>query len=134
MNKNFHVGQSNELVKDGCVYDLHNCFDFESITILGDRRLLISFKPNLVYGVEQSRIVIEVHDLDYLEASPQFGTEVVYDLDEIGYKSPQDRDDLWLLNEAQSSEDAHLFFRFIEGHFIRFHGSVVTLCEASFTP
>jgi hypothetical protein len=123
MLKNFRLGQSNELIMAGHVYDLHNCFDFEKISFLRDCELDIIFKPNSIYGQGNPEITIRITDVDYFECSPRFFMDQIYDLEEIGYKARDDRDDSWLLSEDQAPEAADLFLRFSGGHFIRVHGT-----------
>jgi len=127
--KNFHVGQSIELIKDGRAFDLHNCFDFKGACFVPDRGLRITFEPNLEFGVGFSTIHIEATGIDYFAVSPGFFSAQIDYLDEIGFKSPQDQNDNWLLMEGQTAQADHFFFRFSENHFIRFHALHVVLIE-----
>jgi len=128
MEKNFKIGQSNELIKDNQIYDLHNCFDLEGI-ILGGAEAEMFFRPNALHGHKYSRIKLHIHCIDYFELSQNFRVSMVVDIDEIGYKKRDDRDDSWLLTESQSQGEADLFFRFVGGHFVRLHGQRITLSE-----
>jgi hypothetical protein len=128
MEKNFLLGQSNELIKDGKIYDIHTCFDLEKFVLRGSDAEIV-FRPNSVYGLGHPTIKLDIQNLDYLEVSPNFRAESVTDIDEVGYKQRDDRDDNWLLTESQSKGVGDLFFRFHGGHFIRFHGSRVDLNE-----
>lgn len=134
MNKNFTVGQTNELIKEARVYDLHNCFDFAGLAISGAGGISLTFKPNASHGEGYSGIAVQAESLDYFEISPQFGSMTVSDVEEIGYKSRGDDDDNWLLNESQSTPADDLFFRFNDGHYIRFHCERVQLIDAPLTP
>lgn len=69
--------------------------------------------------------------VDYLEFSPNFGSRIVCGLEDMGYKSPGDRDDEWLLDEQQSTPDDHLFFRLEGGDFIRVHCQHADIVEAT---
>lgn len=130
MNKDFTVGQANELIKGGRVYDLHNCFDFVGLTISGAGGVSLMFKPNATHGGGYTGITVQAESLNHLEISPQFGAFSVNDVEEIGYKSRGDNDDNWLLSESQATSSDDLFFRFNNGHFVRFHGERVLLIEA----
>jgi hypothetical protein len=61
--------------------------------------------------------------------SPDFGPTTVKDLEEIGYKSPSDEDDNWLLSQKQATLADDLFFRFNGGHYVRFHSRRASLIE-----
>jgi hypothetical protein len=124
MKKDFVIGQSNELVKDGQIFDLHNHFDFACLCINTKKReLYLLFEPNPEYTESRSVVCIVFREVDYLELSPGFGSRRLSDLDEMGYKSPRDRDDEWLLGEEQASPEDHMFFRFIGDDYIRVHSS-----------
>jgi hypothetical protein len=131
MKKNFKIGQSNELIKSDVVYDLHNEFDFLGITLkTSDRTLRLVFKPNSQLENSNSPIVLNFQNVDYLEFSTNFGSQINSGLDEIGYKNPNDRDDNWLKSEQQANCDDHLFFRFDKGEFIRVFCQKVELIES----
>lgn len=134
MNKNFKVGQSNELIKEGRIYDLHNCFDFDGLLITGKGVIILMFRPNDSYGVGYSAITIRAQSVDHFEVSPHIGAFIVSDIEEIGYKSRDDNDDNWLLNENQATTADDLYFRFNDGNFVRFHSESVLLFEAPATP
>jgi len=121
MEKDFQVGQSNELVKAGQVYDLHNQYDFAGLSVDAGRNIRLSFEPNSEHGQNLPSIVVEFQDVDYLELSDNFGASVVRELDEMGYKEGDEKDDSWLLSEDQATGESHLFFRFGNGHYIRVH-------------
>ena len=131
MDKNFKVGQSNELVQGDKIFDLHNCYDFSGFFLRNDYTAFLAFGPNAEYGIGLPPVLLEFCRLDYLMLSSDFFTLDRIDLDEIGYKSPNDIDDQWLLGEDQADSECHIFFRFLGGHFVRMHGSRAELREAS---
>lgn len=130
MNKGFRIGQSNEIIKAGKIYDLHNLYDFIGIFFTSKAcRLEISFKPIPEFGDGKVPISLIFEGIDYLEFSPQFWTKNISGLDEMGYKNPEDHDDEWLLSEKQASFNDHLFFRMDSGDFIRIHCQNADLVE-----
>lgn len=129
MNKNFIVGQSNELMIDSKIYDLHNCYDYEGLLLTNFRTLELIFSPNKDHGKDNNPIRIHFEAVDYLEFSDNFGTSILYEVMEVGYKSPGDFDDNWLLTEKQSSGPDHIFFRFSENEFIRIYSKSAELRE-----
>ena len=122
MNKDFEVGQSNELIRQDEIYDLHNLYDFDQISIGGNLRVQISFTPNVQHGKGHRPIVLDFEAVDYLELSEQFGVRPISLLEEIGYKNPEDHDHEWLMSERQAMGTDHLFFRLGGDEFIRIHG------------
>jgi hypothetical protein len=131
MEKDFEVGQSNELIRQGTVHDLHNLYDFAWITIDDDSRVRISFVPNAQHGKGQRPIVLEFDGIDYLELSANFGVRQISLLEEMGYKSPEDHDHEWLMSERQATMRDHLFFRLGSEDFIRIHSQRARLREGN---
>jgi len=129
MEKDFEVGQSNEIVSRGVTYDLHNLYDFGQIVVSGGCRVQLSFVPNAQHGNEQRPVVIEFDGVDYLEFSTHFGSRPVSLVEEIGYKSPGDDDDAWLMSERQATATDHLFFRLGDGDFVRIHSRQAKLLD-----
>lgn len=131
MQKGFEIGQSNEVIKGGKIYDLHNQYDLIGVLMLGKaRRLRLFFEPNAEHGKGNCPIFLDFEQLDFIEFSPNFGTRIISGLDEIGYKNPEDRDDEWLMDERQATPDDHLYFRLDGVDFIRIHCRFADLHEA----
>jgi hypothetical protein len=101
--------------RDASHFDLHNLFDFEGLFLGSDRTATLRFVPNVSFGNDQPSVHLEFRHLSVLVLSPGFGTSEVVDLEEMGYMSPDQSDDSWLLSEHQADESAHLFFRFSSG-------------------
>jgi hypothetical protein len=131
MNRDFRVGQSNELIKGERIYDLHNCFDFDGLELSKPDELRLFFKPNPIHGRGHTKVLVYAQGVDRLSLSSGFGPKTVKDLEEIGYKSPGDDDDNWLLSQKQADPYDDLFFRFNDGHFVRFHSKSALLIETS---
>jgi len=132
MNRDFSVGQANELIKGEKIYDLHNCFDFSGLNI-APGLLGLSFRPNEIHGEGSSCILVFAEGVNRFAVSPDFGRSTVKHLEEIGYKSPGDEDDHWLLRQNQAALSDDLFFRFNDGHYVRFHSERASLVEAFIT-
>lgn len=129
MRLDFKVGQSNELIKGERIYDLHNCFDFDGIEVSEAGELRMTFKPIDIYGGGYSNVLVFAQGVDRLAMSSDFGPTTVKDLEEIGYKSPGDEDDNWLLSQKQATPSDDLFFRFNDGQYVRFHSKSASLIE-----
>jgi len=128
MRKNFHVGQSNELVAGDRVIDLHNEFDFSELSLTPYREVRLFFVPHPVHGKGQAPVVLEFVDVDFFELSAGFGTRIIQDLEEVGYIKKDQVDDSWLLGEDQATADDHLLFRLGADH-IRVHSRQAHLRE-----
>ncbi|NOY75199.1 MAG: hypothetical protein GXP32_05335 [Kiritimatiellaeota bacterium] len=129
MQKNFKVEQSNEIILNNSVYDLHNVYDFSGIQIENQKKILIHFTPHANAEKAILPISLQFVDVDYLNLGFSFMNTAILDLDEIGYKNPDDPDDEWLLDEYQSTNIDHLFFRFCDNNFIRIHSRYATVVE-----
>lgn len=129
MNRDFRVGQSNELIKGERIYDLHNCFDFDGLDVSEAGELRLTFKPSAIHGGGYSSVFVFAQGVDRLTVSSDFGPTTVKDLEEIGYKSTDDEDDNWLLTQKQATPSDDLFFRFNDGHYVRFHSESTSLIE-----
>jgi hypothetical protein len=129
MDKDVAVGQSNELIKAGTVYDLHGFYDYAGCLLSSTRRFEVYFEPNPQVGEGQVPVSIEFNRVSLLQFSLNFGAFDVQDLDELGYKAPSDQDDRWLLTEQQATSKDHVFFRFTDGAFIRVSSETARLCE-----
>ena len=122
MDKDFHVGESHELVQSGHVYDLHNCYDFERVCIRKDRVVSMHFAPDSTWGRGEPSLTILFDCCDYLEIGKGLGSQVIFGVEEFGYKSPDDRDDDWLKSEGDARPEDHFFVRLVgEDCFIRLH-------------
>lgn len=119
MEKDFYVGESCELVQAGRVFDLHNKFGFGGITVLPARAVRVRFEPDPTCGIGEPVVVLEFHDVEFLGLSSGFGTRATPDLDEFGYKNPQDSDLEWLLCESQATPQDHFLIRLGAIDFIR---------------
>ncbi len=129
MKKSFKIGQSNEIIDNEKVYDLHNCYDVSGITLLSSDLLKIRFDPNSEWGTDCKTVALNFTDVDYLSFLFVPGDRQSVDIHEMGYKNPDDMDDSWLLAEEQSLPQDHLFFRFGGGNYIRIHSKAVVFNE-----
>ena len=131
MKKEFLLGQSNEVIKAGKIYDLHNLYDFVGIVLKWkDRQLRMLFEPRPDFREKGAPVSLVFEEIDYLELSLNCGSRVIQNLDEMGYKNPDDQDDEWLLDEQQSTPNDHLFIRLEGNDFIRVHCQHADIVEA----
>ncbi len=127
MEKDFNVGESNELVCLGETYDVHNLYDFVGVNIGRNRVLSVSFTPNPEYGKGMPPLMLKFTAVDYLEFSEGLGTKTIFGIEEFGYKAPGDREDEWLETEKHAKAEDHLFMRLVGDEFIRVHAERATL-------
>jgi hypothetical protein len=103
MRRAFKLGQSNEVVASGHVYDLHNDYVPTAIVFDAQRNdLRIAFKRLLDDGVGKSATLV-FHEVDLLELRGNIGAGGISGVDELGYKDVDDYDYEWLSREGQSS-------------------------------
>lgn len=122
MQKSYVVDQNNALVQNGVIYDLHNTYDLIGLFVDTPAcNLTIFLKPTPKYGIGLKALALKFQDLDYFEFGPLVGNGKIAGIEEIGYKSPSDRDDEWLMTEAQANNNDHIFFRLDGGDFVRVH-------------
>lgn len=129
MKKTFRVGQSNEIVSEGRIFDLHNNYDFSGISMSPGGRVQVSFLPSPDHGRDESPLALIFEGVDYIEMRLGLGKSSERDLEEVGYKSPSDRNDAWLLAEEYSTGLDHLFLRFSGEYFLRIHSESAFLSE-----
>lgn len=122
MHRNFSVGQANELVLDGRIFDLHNWYDFTSLVIFSEKRVQLWFTPSPEHRDNGDVLVIDVQGVGALEITQDVLLGNARDLDEIGYKNPEDGDLDWLIGEHQATSADHLVFRFGPSDYVRVYG------------
>lgn len=127
MIKNFVVGQSNELLMDGKVHELYNYYEFSGLRIGAHRTVVISFVPCDPNTMDLPRLELECRHVDYFELSPDFGCKDIREVGEMGYKSPGDLDDEWLMTEQQASAADHFFLRLQDCAYVRVHSRYMRL-------
>lgn len=120
MNRNFELGQSNEILQSGRVYDLHNDYLPSAVVLdLQVGALKISFsRISQNHSVNHCALVF--HEVDSLEISGNVCA--ASGLDEMGYKGTDDYDYEWLSGESQSVTGDHFVIRFDGGATLRVHG------------
>ena len=129
MRRIFKLGQSNEVVKAGHVYDLHN--DYAPIAVVFDTQnneLRILFK-RLSADKAAPRLALVFNEVDVLKINGNIGASGFSGLDEMGYKGADDDDYDWLATEAQCAVSDHMIFRFDSGATVRVHSATADIVE-----
>lgn len=129
MDRNFSIGQANELVLDGQLFDLHNCYDFSGIVVMSTGRAQLWFRPNPEHTKNVNALVVDVLGVDVLEITQGVLLGTVCDLDEVGFKNPGDTDLDWLVGERHARGNDHLVFSFGPDEHVRVHGERAQLRE-----
>jgi hypothetical protein len=129
MARAFKVGQSNELVSAGKVYDVHNQYDFDGFAVLSGGRAYLWFVPNSEHGAGMPPVVIKIEGVDFVEVSSGVAMGKVRDVAEMGFKNPGDRDLEWLLGERASTDKDHFVISFGPSDFLRIHGDSMAVRE-----
>lgn len=131
MARNFAVGQSNEFLSAGRLYDVHNQYDFLGVAIASSGHATLWFAPNEEWGQGMPPFAIEVEAVDYFAVSDGVGRGRVRDVDELGYKRPNDHDLDWLMDEGAATDEDHLVISFGPKDYLRIHGQRMLLREAA---
>ena len=129
MDRNFSIGQANELVLDGQSFDLHNCYDFGGVVIMSTRRVQFWFTPDTEQTKNVNALVIDILGIDVLEITDGIMLGTMRDLDEMGFKNPADVDLDWLMGEHHATGADHLVFSFGPREYVRVHGKRAQLRE-----
>ncbi|MES2403693.1 MAG: hypothetical protein V4567_05055 [Pseudomonadota bacterium] len=114
---------------EGKHFDLHSFYSLEGFVVNpASGTVLLKFSSikefrDKVHDVQM--LTLEFSEITYLEFSPKFCTNTTDSLEEIGFKSPDDRDDNWLKNLEQSEPDDHLFVRLSSLEFFRVRCSAI---------
>lgn len=107
--------------------DLHNDFDFCKVVVRSPACVDVVFVSNSECAAPHPTIALIFRGVDYLEFGPRHRVPSVVDLDEIGFLSPDTRDDSSLKLDTQADESDHLFLRFVGGDYIRIRADSATV-------
>lgn len=125
MEKNFLITRTSvEISYHGKVYDLHNCYKFNGISLIShiETKLEIHFdkmEEDWVKVDDPKQITFVFHGVKYLEFSKLFFLEESTTIEELGYKDPQDNDYNWLMCEEHFTGQQHFIFRFEDEEYAR---------------
>ena len=122
MDKNFTVGQSNELISNNQLFDIHNEFNVGEFSFDGANAEIefISLDGALT-------IHLRFEGIAFISFAKSTRAGSYWGVEEFGYKSPDDFDDNWLLSESQSTPEDHLFIRLVGDDYIRVFSSTAEL-------
>jgi hypothetical protein len=119
VERNFRIEQSVVFIVARGEYDLHNGFNFEGVKV-APGGVLLSFHPDLTWGVGQPHVSIAFSRVKLLSFSEGFGTLTnLNDFEEAGYKEPTDQNLDYIEYADPSSSACHLVFRFGNDQVIR---------------
>ncbi|MEP1444738.1 MAG: hypothetical protein ABJK37_01315 [Paraglaciecola sp.] len=118
MDKNFIVGQSNELIVEGTMFDLHNDFNLEQVRYDGANLLV-----ELSSVANKQRASLRFDEIKFVLFAKKTNFDNYWGIEEFGYKSPDDFDDDWLLSEQQAKLGDHFFIRFIGDDYLRIYSN-----------
>jgi hypothetical protein len=127
MKKNFIIADSIAIQTQEGYYDIHNNFYMNELVVdFMSRSTKIRFdrffdESKLLKKKESLTLIFS--NIDYFNISTNFLHVMPRDVEEFGYKSPDDFDHDWLISESDVNEVDHFFIRFSEDEFIRIHGS-----------
>lgn len=126
MVRNFKIHNSIAIQSNSSYFDLHNCYDLESIRLLicNESSLEMNFEITDGHWVptnSQKRIQIVFQKIKNLEFSQLLLRDFSPNIEEIGFKEANDHDYDWLLTEEQPDNDCHIFFRFENEEYLRLY-------------
>jgi hypothetical protein len=119
MKKNFQLGNSNEFLVNGQFYDVHNCFSCEGVSLLVSGDVRIRFQPIPEFAPDGPGLELMISGITYLWFSPDFCSDELSTVQEMGYKEADDQDMDWLLGEEHWEPDMHFIIVFESGRILR---------------
>lgn len=129
MEKNFLI-EGNVCVQSGSEqYDLHNHFSLVDVLVgTYDCSAMLRFKSNDCHAINPNiNLVMVFLCIDYLDMSSGVLKGKLMDVEELGYKPPDDFDHDWLVAERKSNKEFHFFIRLIGDEYIRVHAESAEL-------
>ena len=134
MKKNFIVDKGVYLLNQDNCYDLHNNYHFHQCTIIPNKATIILIWLRLdkewVQDNQPKEVVINFKNVSFFVISDNIFNDRIVQIQEIGYKDPDDKDLDWLNNESFFLEDSHIIFRFENDEFMRIHAEYAEVKEA----
>lgn len=123
-----------EIVDSGnVVYDIHNCYDLHSIRLTSQNEvseleiIFIKTKGEWVKAIDPDKVTLLFNNLKFVEFSNLFFAEFSSNVEEMGYKDPQDKDYMWLMGEEHFTGEQHFVLRLENSEHIRIYSSEVKL-------
>ncbi len=124
MRRNFRVKQGVEIWIDDKFVDLHNMYSLSEIFYSMASSLLTMIFCRNKYPAPKDLVlpqktVLVFSNLLHIEISDGLLSGHVNQLEEIGYKNPDDLDLDWLITDEKSSDEDHIVLRFQGDEFVR---------------
>lgn len=131
MDRSFTLRDSVVLQFQELDLDVHNTYVLDAIEEgRSDCDVLLTLKKDPGVWVPSNYPVsfaVCFRGVSYLEHSYPILGEVPAEIDEVGFKNPDDKDYDWLLTEEQSDANDHLVFRFVNDEILRIFADIVEL-------
>ena len=135
MKKNFIIDQAVYILNEQhkC-YDLHNNYHFHQCTMIPSKATVILIWLRLdrewIQDEQPKEVVINFKNISFFKMSDNILNDRVVQIQEMGYKMPDDNDLDWLDNEEHFSDECHMIFRFENDEFIRIQAEFAEVKEA----
>ncbi len=125
MERNFKVQLNGvEVERQGKLVDVHNFYDLRDVffSLVGGILSVVFSRNDVkpVAAIELPReIVFSCFGVHHFEISDGVLAGKAEELEEIGFKEPEDNDLDWLATEEQASKTSHVILRFHNDEYIR---------------
>ncbi|WP_341224499.1 hypothetical protein [uncultured Arcticibacterium sp.] len=124
MKTEFKIDNSIALEVNGIYIDLHNFYHLHDLNIeIPYNRITLRWEKSEKWISEKSPETCEIvfSSVSFFQMSEHFYMEHPTNLEEIGFKEPDNFDHDWLGAQEHSNEKDHIFFRFRGDEFLRIY-------------
>ncbi len=127
MQKEFTIDQMIALKGVDYYYDLHNDYDLVELNQENScvELLFNKTKGEWVKESNPNKVKLVFSDVRYFQTSKDFSNNFPKNIQDIGYKSPEDFDYGFFISEEQADEKSHMVFMFEGNEYVRvFSGEI----------